>query len=156
MSEYGRWKARAEEAVRAAVPSAAIVRCSLVVSRAGDPAGDLLDRLLPGGGLFVDEVRQPIGAVDLARSLWELVSLEPERRSGAWHLVGPETLSRYALGLLATTCRGDPPPRSARRDEHPGTRPRDVRLLTGRTDRDLSSRPQPVTSLLAPPGATTG
>lgn len=150
VSEYGRWKVRAEAAVRHAVPTAAIVRCSLVVSRATDPAGDHLDRLLPGGGLFVDEVRQPIGAVDLAHALWELTGLGATDRAGFWHLAGPETLSRYALGLLATTHRGEAPPRWAARDDHPGTRPRDVRLLTGRADRALTTRPRAISSLLAP------
>ena len=152
VSTYGRWKAGAEHAVGELHPAAAVVRCSLVVSRFGDPAGDHLDRLLPGDprdGLFVDELRQPIGAVDLARQLWELAALPDSRRSGTWHLAGPEVLSRYALGLLVTSFRGDPARPPARRDDHPGVRPRELHLSADRAARTLVTRARPVSELLA-------
>ena len=158
VSAYGRWKADAERAVGELVGEAALVRCSLVVSRSTDPGGDHLDRLLPGSpdaGLFVDELRQPIGAVDLARQLWEIVALERRARSGVWHLAGPEVLSRYALGLLVTTHRGEAARPPAHRDAHPGVRPRELVLRTDRARRTLVTTPRPVSALLAPSAGET-
>ncbi len=57
-------------------------------------------------------------------------------------MVGPEALSRYALGLLIAARfgldpRGIVPPPSA---ASPAPRPRDLRMTTGRADAALRTR----------------
>ncbi|GAP64455.1 dTDP-4-dehydrorhamnose reductase [Ardenticatena maritima] len=135
---YGRAKAVAEAIVREHVPSAAIVRTSLILDiNLPDRNSAWVIQALRRGepvSLFVDELRCPIPADDLARQLWELVRLPTEQRAGVWHLVGPEALSRYALGLLLAVRHGLPttPIRAAFNREFPTPRPRDVRLLSSR------------------------
>jgi dTDP-4-dehydrorhamnose reductase len=87
---------------------------------------------------------------DLARLIWELVSLPADGRAGVWHLAGPEAVSRYSLGLLVAAYEGlDPagivPALSA---SAPAPRPRDLRLLTGRADHALRTRARPISALL--------
>jgi len=155
--EYGRWKAKAELHVRAAMPEAAVVRTSLIV-RAEPPdrnsawVADSLRRGEPVR-LFTDELRCPIAVEDLAAQLWEVALLPPERRAGVWHLAGPETVSRYALGVLLALRHGlDPsaitPVPSA---TAAAPRPRDLRLLTTRADRALRTRARPISAVLFPP-----
>jgi dTDP-4-dehydrorhamnose reductase len=154
--EYGRWKAEAEVRVRELVPDAAVIRTSLITSL--DPPDPrtawVLDSLREGRPitLFTDELRCPIAADDLARQLWEIAALPRERRAGVWNLVGPEAVSRYALGVLTAAAAGldasgITPARSA---ASPVPRPRDVRLLTPRADRELESRARPISELLVP------
>jgi hypothetical protein len=61
-------------------------------------------------------------------------------------------VSRYALGVLTAhaaglDASGITPARSA---ASPVPRPRDVRLLTPRADRELESRARPISELLVP------
>lgn len=147
VNDYGRWKAEAEEIARAAVPDACITRTSLVV----DP--DLPDRataglfgaVRAGSGptLFVDEIRSPIRAVDLARSLWALVLLERDERSGIWHLPGPEALSRMQLGrrLLAAAGLDPAAVRAGSVADHPDPRPADLTLRSERPTPGPAPRP---------------
>jgi dTDP-4-dehydrorhamnose reductase len=155
--EYGRWKARAELHVRAEMPHAAVVRTSLIV-RAQPPDRNsawVVDALRRGEPvrLFTDELRCPIAVEDLAAQLWEIARLPPERRAGVWHLAGPEAVSRYALGVLIALRHGldpsaiTPAPSAAA----PAPRPRDLRLLTQRADRELRTRARPVSAVLFPP-----
>ena len=155
--EYGRWKARAELHVRAALPNAAVVRTSLIV-RADPPdaaSATLLNALRRGEPvrLFTDELRCPTAVEDLAAQLWELARLPADRRAGVWHLAGPEAVSRYALGVLLATRHGlnpagiTPVPSAS----SPAPRPRDLRLLTPRADRELRTRARPVSAALFPP-----
>jgi dTDP-4-dehydrorhamnose reductase len=152
--EYGRWKARAELHVRAAMPEAAVVRTSLVV-RADPPDRNsawVLETLRRGEPvrLFTDELRCPIAVEDLAAQLWEIARLPAGERGGVWHLAGPEAVSRYALGVLLAVHAGlDPraiqPAPSA---VSPAPRPRDLRLLTARADAVLRTRARPVSAVL--------
>lgn len=153
--DYGRWKARAELHVRQALPDAAIVRTSLVV-RADPPdrgSAWVLDALRHGDAvrLFTDELRCPVAVEDLAAQLWEIAALPPGRRGGVWHLAGPEAMSRYTLGVLLALRAGlDPaaivPAPSA---VAAGPRPRDLRLLTSRADRELRTRARPISAVLS-------
>lgn len=153
VDEYGRWKARAEDYVRETAPEAAIVRTSLITSfDPPDPATAWVAEGLRDGSelrLFADELRCPIAAEDLALQLWELAALDAAGRAGVWHMAGPETLSRYALGLLiAARLRLSaetlvPAPNSTA----PSPRPRDLRLLTPRADAALRTRPRPISML---------
>ncbi len=156
--EYGRLKALAEAVVRAECPDAAVVRTSLLL-RADPPdrttawAVDSLRRGEPVR-LFTDELRCPIAADDLAAQLWELAALPPGERAGVWNLVGPEALSRYALGLLVAARYGlDPrgivPAPSA---ASPAPRPRDLRLTTARADAALRTRARGASEVMAAGG----
>lgn len=150
---YGRHKAEAEARLRALLPDAAIVRTSLLTCfEPPDPrSAVIVDGLRRGDAvrLFVDELRMPIHPADLAAQLWELAALPRARRAGAWHLAGPEALSRYALGLLIAArfelAAVGLTPALSRSFAEP--RPRDVRLLTGRAERELRSRARGVSVL---------
>lgn len=153
--QYGRWKAQAEAYVRERLPAAAIVRTSLIVSVGPLDRGSawVANGLRAGTPptLFVDELRCPIAAEDLADQIWEIVELPPAETAGVWNLAGPEAVSRYALGLLIAMHAGVDPVDlgAARSRESPTARPRDLRLLTTRADRALRTRPRPVSALLA-------
>lgn len=155
--EYGHWKARAELHVRGGMPDAAVVRTSLIVRAEPPDRGSawVLDALRRGEPvrLFTDELRCPIAVEDLAAQLWEVAGLQPERRPGVWHLAGPEAVSRYALGVLLALRHGldpsaiTPVPSAAT----PAPRPRDLRLLTPRAERELRTRARPISAVLFPP-----
>jgi len=154
--EYGRWKAIAERFVRDRIPNAAIVRTSLIVR--AEPVPDaisrrLLDDLRSGEPvrLFVDELRCPIAVEDLAAQLWELAAMPADARVGVWHLAGPEAVSRYALGILVARRHGaDAEVIVPARSRGAGLqRPRDLRLLTTRADRELRTQPRPISEVLA-------
>jgi dTDP-4-dehydrorhamnose reductase len=150
ITDYGRWKAEAEEIVARALPDAAIVRTSLLVH--SDPPDHGAEWLTSALGrreritLFDDEIRCPVMTADLAAALWELATLPAERRRGVWHVAGPAPMSRAELGALfiehygldATTVD------VVSQSSVPGPRPRDVRLSCERALRALSVRPRPV------------
>lgn len=155
--EYGRWKARAEVEVRERLPQAAVIRTSLISEvEPPDPrTAWVRDALLQHEPitLFVDEIRSPMASTDLALQLWELANLPASEAAGVWHLVGPEALSRYTLGLLIAARFGlDPAGITAgRSSEAPAARPRDVRLLTRRADHALRHRARPISEVFAGP-----
>jgi dTDP-4-dehydrorhamnose reductase len=164
---YGRMKAFAERFVRAQLPDAAIVRTSLIVrEHPMDPASAWLVNALRCGEpvrLYVDELRCPISVVDLADQLWELALLPAERRASVWHLAGPEAVSRYTLGMFLAWWQGIDlnavKPGYSR--DSPAPRPRDLRLLTTRADRELRTRARPVSELFTDlegdrPGSSAG
>ncbi len=135
---YGRAKATAEAIVREHLPDAAIVRTSLILCTTPlDRNSAWVVNALRRGepiSLFVDELRCPIPADDLARQIWKLACLPPTQHAGVWHLVGPEALSRYALGVLLALHHGLPTSgiRPAFNRDFPTPRPRDVRLVSSR------------------------
>lgn len=153
--EYGRWKLKAERYVRERMPAAAVVRASLITSfDPPDPRTAWIVRGLTGDApltLFVDEIRSPILRDDLVAQVIEICALPADRRGGIWHLAGPEALSRYAIGtLVAATLRL--PTDKLRAGHSPRgatTRPRDIRLLTGRADAALSHRARPISEAAA-------
>src|SRR5215218_6509490 len=154
--EYGRWKAEAERFVRERLPRAAVVRTSLIVRAHPRPdtgSAWIVDGLRRGEPvrLFVDELRCPIAAEDLAAQLWEIAALPEDARGGVWHLVGPEALSRYALGVLVARRHGtDADAIVPARSRGAGLpRPRDLRLLTTRADRELRTRPRAISEVLS-------
>lgn len=159
--DYGIWKARAEAYVREVVPAAAVVRASLMTSfHPPDPRSEWVARSIETGtpiGLFVDEIRTPILTVDLVAQLWEMAGLPAAGRGGVWHLAGPESLSRYALGLLVAASLGlsaeGITPTLGRATG--ARRPRDLRLLTTRADRELSARARPLSEVATAPRLAT-
>lgn len=158
ISDYGRWKARVETNLRTLMPGAAIIRTSLLtrVAPLDERSAWVVESLHRGVPLtlFVDELRMPLAVSDLARQLWEIDSLPADQQGGIWHLVGPELLSRYALGLLLAAREGLDPagitPASAA--SHPAPRPRVLHLLSSRADRMLRQRARPISQVLAMPG----
>lgn len=154
IEEYGRWKAEAERAVLAAAPDAAIARTSLIVR--ADPPDALTARLVESlragepSRLYVDELRCPIFVEDLARQLWEIALLPGERRTGVWNLVGPEAVSRFTIGALIARRFGLDASllAPALNATHPVPRPRDLRLLTTRADRELTTRARTIAEVL--------
>jgi dTDP-4-dehydrorhamnose reductase len=154
---YGRWKARAEAAVREALPQAALLRPSLIVSfTRPDPATAWVERGLRAGGpvtLFTDEIRSAVRLDDLVNATWEIAAMPASGRAGVWHLGGDEAVSRLALGLLIARYHGLPAdpllpalsPRGAER------RPRDTRLLSRRAG-SLATPLRGVSTLLTDPG----
>jgi dTDP-4-dehydrorhamnose reductase len=136
VNDYGRWKAAAEQVVIRQVPDACITRTSLVVALDPPDAATrrLLDAVRAGERptLFVDEVRCPIRARDLAAALWALVDMEPQERRGLWHLPGPEALSRLEIGrrLLAAAGLDPEVPLPGSAGTHPEPRPPDLTLAS--------------------------
>lgn len=152
ITTYGRWKAEAEEIVKRLVPSAAIIRTSLITEFVPlDPRSAWVATALRQRDpitLFVDELRCPITPHDLAMQIWEVAQLPIAHREGVWHLVGPEVLSRYTLGTLIATHEGLYPQGISPALTDPLLRPRDLRLATHRADQFLTTRPRPISKLL--------
>lgn len=140
---YGRAKAEAEMIVWREVPTAAIVRTSLICHL--DPL-DLASTWIVESlrqqrpiTLFTDELRNPVWLKDLAAALLEL-SLSDY--AGRIHVAGPQALSRYEMGArLATHFGLDPSGIVAGLSRDSGVlRPRDCRLDTSLAQRLLSTR----------------
>lgn len=152
-SAYGRAKAAAEAEVDVAVPDAAVVRTSLVLTpETLDPRTAFVADGLRAGrpvACYEDEIRMPVHRDDLVAGLWALVGLPRADRAGPWHLAGEVALSRYDLGLLVCAAVGGDPglvqrTRSPRDVDDP--RPRDLRLTCGRARATLGWRPRDVRS----------
>ncbi|MBI5496856.1 MAG: sugar nucleotide-binding protein [Deltaproteobacteria bacterium] len=108
-SAYGRSKAASEAAVAAAHADHVVVRTSLLLGRSarGDRGVDeAMERTLRAGGrarLFVDELRTPLAADDLAAVLLALCG---HAYRGLLHVAGPAAVSRYDLGVRIARARG--------------------------------------------------
>jgi dTDP-4-dehydrorhamnose reductase len=128
--DYGRWKAQAEQIVSRASATSVIVRLPLIVSL--DPEDHVVAHIRSGAARNMptawleDELRQPAAAPELAEALWRIALLVPDDRAGAWHLPGPESLSRHqiaqrvivALGLNTRAINAERTPPSAERPRH--------------------------------------
>jgi dTDP-4-dehydrorhamnose reductase len=140
---YGRAKAEAEMIVRREMPTAAIVRTSLICRLDPlDPASAwLVDSLRQPRPitLFTDELRNPVWLEDLAAALLEL---SQSGYAGRINVAGPQALSRYELGTRLSACFGlDPSGIIAGLSRDSGqVRPRDCRLDTSLAQRLLSTR----------------
>jgi len=157
VNAYGRGKAEVEADIADRFPEAAVVRTSLVCNvKPPDPrTAAVLDALADRKPLtlYTDELRCPVRLDDLTAALWDLTGLPPRSRSGVWHLVGPEAVSRYTLGLLIAAWAGlDPGSIMAGSSADAGEpRPADVRLTTRATDAALETRLRPISTLYVPP-----
>ena len=156
VNAYGAAKAAVEADIAERFPEAAVVRTSLVCNvKPPDPrTASIIDALEDGKPLtlFTDELRCPVRLDDLVAALWEIASMAPRSRSGIWHVVGPEAVSRYTLGVLIAAWAGlDPRPiipgSNADWDE---PRPADVRLTTKATDAVLRTTMRPIGTLYLP------
>lgn len=99
---YGRSKADAERELWRILPAATVLRVALVYGRSvsGDRSAsekivlDLRSGKRPK--LFVDEMRTPIAAIDVARAT---IAAIPERDLAVVHVAGSERMSRHDFGL---------------------------------------------------------
>ncbi|MBG0565910.1 sugar nucleotide-binding protein [Actinoplanes aureus] len=139
---YGAAKAAAETAVRAILPSAAVVRTSLILGD-GNGAHEILTHdLIAGrvrGALFTDEIRKPVHVDDLADALLELAAGDYR---GVLNVAGADAVSRYDLGVLVARRDGldETAILSASLAALGLSRPTDVRLVTARAQKVLRTR----------------
>jgi dTDP-4-dehydrorhamnose reductase len=129
VTDYGRWKARAEELVLRERPDALAVRTSLIYRGDGSTRHEQLARD-PSMSFYSDELRSPVQVGDLASAILELATLDV---SGPLHVAGADGLSRLEFARLigGPSVRGGPRP--------PG-RPGDCRLDSARAEALLSTR----------------
>lgn len=128
VTDYGRWKARAEEVVLAARPDALLVRTSLIYRGDGSTRHEQIARD-PAMSFYDDELRSPVQVGDLAAAVLELAALDV---AGPLHVAGADGLSRLDFArLINLAARGGPRP--------PG-RPGDCRLDSSRARSLLRTR----------------
>lgn len=149
---YGRAKHAAETAVVTAVPAATVVRTSLILAADGtdQTSAWAIERLQAGEPVtfFDDEFRMPIFVDDLAEQIWEVASLDAVKRSGVWHLVGPERLSRAQVGDVLCGRFGLDPSliETASAATMGEPRPRDLSLRSDRAD-SLTTQARSITTV---------
>lgn len=101
VTAYGAAKAAAETAVTAVVPSAAVVRTSLIVGDDGATGHErhVHDAIADPGSrvFFTDDVRCPVHVADLASAVLEIAD---SPRAGIHHVAGADALSRHDLAML--------------------------------------------------------
>lgn len=137
VTDYGRWKARAEERVLARRPDALAVRTSLLYRGDGSTRHEQLARD-PAMSFYDDELRSPVQVGDLASAILELAELE---LAGPLHVAGADGLSRLEFArLINPAARGGPRP--------PG-RPGDCRLDSSRAQALLRTRLRGAREVLA-------
>jgi dTDP-4-dehydrorhamnose reductase len=128
VTDYGRWKARAEELVLAERPDALAVRTSLIYRGDGSTRHEQLARD-PAMSFYDDELRSPVQVGDLAAAILELAELD---LAGPLHVAGADGLSRLDFArLIDPRAHGGPRP--------PG-RPGDCRLDSSRARGLLRTR----------------
>ncbi|HEX6292430.1 MAG TPA: SDR family oxidoreductase [Herpetosiphonaceae bacterium] len=130
ITPYGAAKAAAETAVKALLPSAAIVRTSLIIGAQPYKHVRMVLDMLTGkrsDALFSDEIRCPVFVGNLAAAVLELTDHD---YGGVLNVAGTEALSRYALGRLIARRWGYDPARlrAISTVESGLRRPTDVRL----------------------------
>jgi dTDP-4-dehydrorhamnose reductase len=114
LTDYGRDKADAEQAVDAAHPDALIVRASLIYGGPDPSRHERLALEAARGELdmafFTDEIRCPVAVSDLGAALLELAGSDV---SGILHVAGADALSRYEFACLIARAHGLPDERIA-------------------------------------------
>jgi dTDP-4-dehydrorhamnose reductase len=151
ISVYGKTKVEAEEMVRNLVPSAAIVRLSLVVGwarrRGTNSILDTLRERWNAGkpvSFPVNETRNPIEAGYAAEAMAALL-LEHRDACGIYHAGASDTISRYELGCCLAARMGVPEDLVRPQEEPiPGRAPRgeDHFLLPGKLEELLGRQAQ--------------
>lgn len=141
VTPYGAAKGAAETAIRALTPSAVIARTSLIIGD-GDSKHETLVRDLAAGQrdgeLFVDDIRCPVHADDLAAALLEIADGD---LAGTVHLAGTDAVSRHELGVLLARRDGLDPNllRPGRRADSARPGALDIRLDGTRTQKELTT-----------------
>lgn len=124
---YGETKARAEASIREILPTAAIVRLSLVLGRSEAPGGNsYLDKVLANlqAGNTIRaatfEFRNPIDVGTLAQFLLEIIS-QPAA-VGVFHVGASDKMSRYELTRAIAEQAGYDPELIVRQETPPADR----------------------------------
>lgn len=139
---YAVAKADMERAILVQVPDALIVRTSLIYDF--DPANAQVAwmlRAIERGDrvrLYADQIRCPIWVWNLADALLELV---PRDVFGVLHVVGPEPVSRYDLGVALLEAQGMDPAQHVDAVPAPDTAPKVLHLSTERAQTVLQHTP---------------
>ncbi|MFD9396209.1 SDR family oxidoreductase [Streptomyces sp. NPDC060000] len=142
VTPYGAAKAAAETAVRLLMPTAAVVRTSLIIGHGRSVHERAVHALADGthdGVLFTDDIRCPVHVEDLAAALWEIALSDA---AGMFHVAGSDALSRHDLGVLIARRDGLDGARlpAGRRAESSRPGALDVRLDSGATQDRLRTR----------------
>ena len=104
ITDYGRAKLAAEQAVAERCPAAAIVRTSLIYGGPPlAPSRQEQDALDGEVAFFTDEMRSPVQVGDLAGAILDLAAGET---AGPVHLAGADHVSRYEHACLIVAARG--------------------------------------------------
>lgn len=147
--DYGRWKLEAEALVSEASCAAAIARLPLVVSL--DPPDAAVTRMTEAAARgdstewYVDEIRQPAMAGDIAEGLWRIAALPPDDRQGVWHLPGPERLDRHAIAHRYVSALGlDPNTLTAGATPPSASRPRNICMAAERAQTKIGWSPSSI------------
>jgi dTDP-4-dehydrorhamnose reductase len=137
VTEYGRSKAAAEQAVREEYPDALILRTSLIYGGAQPSKHEQAarDKTMT---FYEDELRSPIQLADLVAALLELAAMDD--LYGPLHVAGSDGVSRCELARLIA---GD-----VRCGTAPPDRPLDCRLDSSRAQRLLRTRLRGVREVL--------
>jgi dTDP-4-dehydrorhamnose reductase len=151
LTPYGASKAAAETAVGAILPTAAIVRTSLIIGAEPYKHVRMVLDMLTGrrsDALFSDEIRCPVAVGDLAAALLELARSD---YAGVLNVAGADALSRYELGvLIARRWEYDPARLRAITTVESGLRrPTNVRLDIRRAQRLLQTELRGATRFIA-------
>ncbi|MBW3653340.1 MAG: sugar nucleotide-binding protein [Actinobacteria bacterium] len=149
VSAYGESKAAAEGAVAAACPGAVLVRTSLIYGGA-EPSTYELAAVDPAQTFYVDELRCPVVAGDLATAIVELAALPAV--AGPLHVAGPEAVTRLEFAQLLAAARGGDPA-AVRGGSRPPDRAGDLRLDGTRARSLLRVRLRGVREVLGARGA---
>jgi len=150
---YGAAKAAAETAVAAIMPSAAIVRTSLIIGNDRSKQVELIlgmARRRTPGALFTDEFRRPVAVQDLAAAVLELAE---SGFAGRINVAGPQTVSRAELGRMVASAHGldpDSVPTSSSAAAGLGPRPANVVLDSSYAQSLLRTTLRPASECVAP------
>jgi dTDP-4-dehydrorhamnose reductase len=106
VAAYGRAKLDAERLVRGLHPEALIVRTSLLYGLSAPGPQERL-ALLAETPFYIDEIRSPVHAADLAAALLELGARDDVPR--LLHTAGADAVSRYELARLLRAAHGHDP-----------------------------------------------
>ena len=135
VTEYGRQKLAGEKAVRDALPSALVVRTSLIYGGAEPSRHErvVIDAAdgVTSARFFSDELRSPVQVGDLAAAL---LTLARSDATGLRHVAGVDGVSRHEFARLVAAAAGRDPEalETALAAEHPDPRPIDCRLDSSR------------------------
>jgi dTDP-4-dehydrorhamnose reductase len=152
--EYGRQKLAGEEAVRAALPDALVVRTSLIYG-GDEPSRHEQVALDAAAGrtsmsFFSDELRNPVQVGELAVALLELADSDA---TGILHVAGADAVDRHEFARLVVAANGGDPDAlgSALAADHPSPRPLDCRLDSSRARARVKAEMRGVRAVLGAP-----
>lgn len=139
ISDYGRWKALAEQIVVGESERNSVIRLPLLVSV--DPDDPAVDKIRTSAAAslttqwYSDEMRRPALTSEIAEALWRITDLSDSERAGFWHLSGARQMSRFELASWVVETL-DLPRSSIESALQPGDapRPRNLNLSAQRAE----------------------